>query len=387
VPGANADLQFIFYNLPNYFYLDDVCVTVSGGGTPTPTPTGSPTCTPGPWTQAAPVGIDHDGGFIDSDGTVAYEGGGDRFLAGNIDEFGSFDPVANTWTPLAPVPDLNNLAASGVYAANVNKLFVFGGESVTFSTVVNTTRIYDIATNTWSTGAPMPDMRSFMASGYFNGKIYLVGGYSTVNVDPSFGQVWEYDPVTDTWNTSRTSMPATLGGPGFGVINGHMYVAGGRDINNTNLNTLYDYDIAADTWTQRANLPSGTNGPGSAVIGGKLWVFGGGNPFLGSAGMALAGKKGVRVPDTTNILQIYDPVSDNWSSGPSLNQVRWLPAGTHVGDTAVVVGGHTGIDTTASVEVNVTSGGCPSPTPTATASSTPRSHPTARPRPTPAPRP
>ena len=56
-------------------------------------------------------------------------------------------------------------------------------------------------------------------------------------------------------------MPATLGGAGFGVINGHLYVAGGRDINNTNLNTLYDYDIAADTWTQRANLPTGETYP------------------------------------------------------------------------------------------------------------------------------
>ena len=51
-------------------------------------------------------------------------------------------------------------------------------------------------------------------------------------------------------------MPATLGGPGFGIINGHMYIAGGRDLANTNLNTLYDYDIAANTWTPRANLPT-----------------------------------------------------------------------------------------------------------------------------------
>ena len=61
----------------------------------------------------------------------------------------------------------------------------------------------------------MPDVRAFMASGYFNGKIYLVGGYNTGNVDPSFGQVWEYDPVTNTFNTSRTSMPATIGRPRF----------------------------------------------------------------------------------------------------------------------------------------------------------------------------
>ena len=133
-----------------------------GGPSPTPTTTGTPSATPtcppggspGPWTQAAPVAIDHYGGFMDSDGTVAYEGGGYSFSAsGTINEFGKFDPVANTWTPLAPVPDPNNALASGVYAPNVNKLFVFGGNDPTTGTVVNTTRIYDIATNTWSTGA------------------------------------------------------------------------------------------------------------------------------------------------------------------------------------------------------------------------------------------
>ena len=264
-----------------------------GGPSPTPTATGTPSATPtcppggspGPWTQAAPVAIDHFGGFMDSDGTFAYEGGGYSFTTGdNINQFGKFDPVANIWTPLAAVPDMNNGEASAVYAPNVNKLFVFGGEEITMVTVVNTTRIYDIATNTWSTGAPMPDIRAFMGSGYFNGKIYLVGGYNTGNVDPSFGQVWEYDPVANTWNTTRASMPATLGGPGFGIISGHIYIAGGRDINNTNLNTLYDYDIAADSWTARANMPTGVNVPGSAVIGGKLWVFAGGNPFTGGAG-------------------------------------------------------------------------------------------------------
>ena len=320
--------------------------------------------------------VDHYGGFMDSDGTVAYEGGGYSFSVGdNTNQFGKFNPSTNTWTPLAPVPDLFNAEASGVYAPNVNKLFVFGGDSPNAGTVVNTTRIYDIATNTWSTGAPMPDVRAFMASGYFNGKIYLVGGYNTGNVDPSFGQVWEYDPVANTFNTSRMSMPATLGGPGFGIINGHIYVAGGRDLNNTNLNTLYDYNIATDSWTTGATMPTGVNVPGSAVIGGKLWVFGGGNPFTGPSTAPTSGGKGVRAwlkrvfnPDTTNALQVYDPATNTWSSGPGLIQQRAFPAGTHVGNTAVAVGGYTGSNTTTSVEINVTSGGCPSPTPTGTPS-------------------
>ena len=66
---------------------------------------------------------------MDSDGTFAYEGGGYSFSAGGtINQFGKFNPATNTWTPLAPVPDLNNGEASGVYAPNVNKLFVFGGD-------------------------------------------------------------------------------------------------------------------------------------------------------------------------------------------------------------------------------------------------------------------
>ena len=238
----------------------------------------------------------------------------------------------------------------------------------------------------------MPDVRAFMGSGYFNGKIYLVGGYTTGNVDPSFGQVWEYDPVANTFNTSRMSMPATLGGPGFGIINGHIYIAGGRNLANTNLNTLYDYDIAANTWTTRANMPSGVNVPGSAVIGGKLWVFGGGNPFLGSGTSPTSGKTGVRAwlkrlfnPDTTNSLQVYDPATDSWTSGPTLNQQRSFPAGTHVGNTAVAVGGYTGSSTTTSVEINVTGGGCASPTPTVPPSATPTGSPTCTPGGTPGP--
>ena len=365
--------------------------TPTASGTPSATPTCPPGGSPGPWTQAAPVAIDHYGGFMDSDGTVAYEGGGYSFTTGGtINEFGKFNPATNTWTPLAPVPDLINAEASAVYAPNVNKLFVFGGDDPTTGTVVNTTRIYDIATNTWSTGTPMPDVRAFMGSGYFNGKIYLVGGYSTGNVDPSFGQVWEYDPVANTFNTSRMSMPATLGGPGFGIINGHIYIAGGRDLNNTNLNTVYDYDIAANTWTTRATMPSGVNVPGSAVIAGKLWVFGGGNPFTGPGTAPTSGSKGFRAwlrrvftPDTTNALQVYDPAANSWTSGPTLNQQRAFPAGAAVGNTAVAVGGYTGSTTTTSVEINVAGGGCASPTPTVPPTATPTASPSCTPGGTP----
>src|SRR5262249_47248951 len=157
-----------------------------------------------------------------------------------------------------------------------NKVFVFGGENVGTATVVNTTRIYDVASGLWSTGANMPDVRAFMASGYYNNKIYLVGGYSTGSVTPAFLQTWEYDTVANTFTTKSPIPAATgFGGAGSAVINGHLYVAGGRDANIVVINTLWDYNIAADTWTARAPMSSPNNVPGAGTIGGKLYIFGG----------------------------------------------------------------------------------------------------------------
>src|SRR5207244_3389675 len=42
--------------------------------------------------------------------------------------------------------------------------------------MTNTNRIYDIPTNTWTTGAPLPVALSDMATAYANGKIYVAAG-------------------------------------------------------------------------------------------------------------------------------------------------------------------------------------------------------------------
>ena len=240
--------------------------------------------------------------------------------------------------------------SSAVYSPINNKVYVFGGEDGNTGVNYNLTQIYDVVLGTWSMGAPMPDVRSFMASGYYNGKIYLVAGYNTGTVDSAQRQVWEYDPIANTFTTTRMLYPNAngVGGPGFGIINGHLYVAGGRDLTNTVIALVYDYDIGADTWTQRANLPSANNVPGSGVENGLLAVFGGGNPF------AFA-------PQTTGATVLYDPGSDTWTNGPTLTQIRSFPAGTAVGNTLVAAGGFTGASTTSSTETTACTagGGCP----------------------------
>ncbi len=324
----------------------------AGGGllSPTATPTGCPNPPPpAPWAVVSPAPVAAYGISMAGDGTAAYAVGGYSLQShSQINQFARYNPTTDTWTTLAPIPDLNNGAATSVYSPLDNRLYVFGGEDFAGATVTDTTRSYNLSNGTWAAGPPLPDRRAFMAGGYYNGKIYLVGGYSTDNANPAFTQTWEYSIVSSTWLT-KTAVPAPLGfgGAGSGVSNGRLYVAGGRDANNGLLNTLYSYDIAADSWTIQAPLPTADTVPGSAVINGKLWIFGGGTPFTSRTP---ADRRSRTVPDATTATLIYDPAGNTWTTGPALNTPRSFLGGTGVGSVAVAVGGYTGSTTTASTE-------------------------------------
>jgi len=216
----------------------------------------------------------------------------------------------------------------------------------------------------------MPDVRSFMASGYStaNGKIYLVSGYNTGDVASAQPNTWEYDPVTNTFS-ERAPIPHAVGGTFFGVVNDHLYVAGGRDATGTVINLLWDYDILTDTWTPKTQMPALQNNVGgSAVALQRLWVFGGGNPFNSAhensktiaqtkkrnpdaATRAVRQNAKFGIPDLSAASYVYDPVTDNWSDAPSMNALRSFASGTSIGTTVFAMGGLNGFGSTASVEM------------------------------------
>ena len=290
--------------------------------------------------------MDVYGAACASDGTFIYCAGGFSFHGGLLNALNRYDPSTNTWTALAPIPNGSTMAAA-VYYQPTNKIYVFGGGDGNF-VIYNFNQIYDIASNTWTTGTPLPDVRAFMAYGYHpdNGKIYLVGGYNTAFDDSAQPDTWEYDPIADTY-TNKTDLPELAGGYASGIINGHLYVAGGRNANNFSLNTVWDYDIAADTWTQKNDMPGTHNNVrGSAVALDSLFVFGGGGPFI------IPGSR------ATNV---YLPVTDEWRTSAYTNAFRAFTSGTVIGTNIYAGGGYNG-DTSASVEVLAAC--IPEPTPT-----------------------
>jgi hypothetical protein len=96
---------------------------------------------------------------------------------------------------------------------------------------VGTHEVYDPATNTWTRRADMPTPRNHAAVGVVDGRIYMIGGRSgsvfipnATNVDI----VEEYDPAKDLW-TLRQPMPTPRSASVWGTHNGRIYVLGRRN--------------------------------------------------------------------------------------------------------------------------------------------------------------
>ena len=205
------------------------------------------------------------------------------------------------------------------------------------STTATRTRIYDIASNSWSLGANMPEARYDMGIGVnpATGKIYLVGG---IGGGVAQSQTWEYDPVANTF-TTRAPLPVALFNPASGVINGHLYVAGGSTGSDW-VDTNYDYNIATNTWATRANMPGGgRNYPGSAVAQGRLWSIGGGQPFRPGVPGARPVLTSGSAPDSLADVISYDPATNSWRTEPSLNLARSFTGGTSIGSSYIITAG------------------------------------------------
>jgi galactose oxidase-like protein/Kelch motif protein len=118
--------------------------------------------------------VDEYGGASASDGTYTYVFSGYSFNSGTLSTTLRYDPGADSWTQMAPIP-LGGIMQSAVYDSNNNKIYVFGGEDADTGVNSNATYIYDIASDSWSTGANMPDVRAFMGAGWDDGTGHILG--------------------------------------------------------------------------------------------------------------------------------------------------------------------------------------------------------------------
>lgn len=196
----------------------------------------------------------------------------------------------------------------GLGCAVVNgKIYAIGGQSsMTDYNGLTTVEEYDPSTNTWTTKPPLSEPRSYFAIAAVNDKIYIIGGYSQgKRVDT----VLEYDPSTGACVT-KTSMPGgPRSGAGAGVWENKIYVIGGFDINGNPLTRVEEYDVQNDRWTTKAGMPTARGNLAVVSWNNKIYAVGGFTSFSGGF-------------STTEKLEVYTPYSNSWESRENMPTPR-----------------------------------------------------------------
>lgn len=203
------------------------------------------------------------------------------------------------------------------------KIYAIGGRS-DGDEALNTTEVYDPATETWSPFAPMPTPRYRLSTSVVAGKIYAIGGTTGSSVLPT---VEIYNPVTNTW-TSKASMPTPRQHLSTSVVDGRIYAIGGVEEtlvwgSRTILPTVEVYDPVADTWSPKASLPTARAMLSTSVIDRKIYAIG--------------GVRGTNAAFVTT--EVYDPDANKWARAANLSIPRSWFASCTVNGKIYAIGG------------------------------------------------
>lgn len=251
------------------------------------------------------------------DGLIYVVGG--LTSEGGLNTFEAYDPAANTWFVLPPIPEARHHTAM---AALDGRIYVTGGYGRNgFGRILRTNWVYDPGVAIWSEAPPMPSDRAAHAMVAVGQRLFVVGG---VNWNP--GSVWSFDPATGEWDTSWAQIPNVREHTAAAALDGMLYVIGGRWPRG-NLNVAEVLDPGTNSWTRLPPMPSPRGGLTAAAVGGRIHVAG---------GEELTGGQ------TYDAHEAFDPVSGTWESLPPLPTARHGLASAAMDGIWYVIGGATG---------------------------------------------
>jgi N-acetylneuraminic acid mutarotase len=231
-----------------------------------------------------------------------------------------YDPASDTWVSKAPMPNCQEVLPATVLEGKIHLV----GRSLH--------GVYDPVSDSWETRTPMTTPRSEITANVVDGKIYVIGGRTDVEYSVAINEV--YDPATDTWSTKKP-LPTRATGYASAVFDGKIYIIGGRDENHNIPGFVQIYDPQTDSWRNGAPMPT------------PVW--------LGAAGITTSTSASKRIyvigglPDNSidgsNLNQIYDLYNNAWANGTSMSTRRgWLTVAS-VDDKLYAIGGHLGFAT------------------------------------------
>jgi N-acetylneuraminic acid mutarotase len=300
-----------------------------------------------PWKKGAPFPEpDEELYGVPSNGKLYVIGGwGDGKARGVTYEY---DPATDRWTKKQPMPRPAHHAA---LAAVNGKIYAFGGFVAPANTPIPLGAAWEPiadayefnpATDSWKAVAPLPGTRGAAIAAEVGGKIYVIGGATTMEGDkaPFFtafgpakvlGTNEVYDPATNKWET-RNPMSVPRNHAFGGVVNGKIYVIGGRTgqgfiLSATNTDVVEEYDPASNAWSMpKERMPTARSGGASGTDGRLIYVAGGEVTTTELVGAYRA-------------VEAYSPATNSWITLPSMPMPRHGVAGAVVGNRFHLVSG------------------------------------------------
>ncbi|MEO8067202.1 MAG: hypothetical protein ABI599_05880, partial [Flavobacteriales bacterium] len=243
------------------------------------------------WTQKADCGGGARRGAVGfSIGSKGYIGTGYAAGGGATSDFWEYDPTTDSWSQKANVNPQG--IAYGVGLSIGNKGYI--GSLPSWWE-------YDPTTNTWTQKSNFGvTQQRINAIGFSIGSKGYVGTGQEVNPNgPATSDLWEYDPLTDTW-TQRADFPGGGRAAAVGFTIGAKGYVGTGSSSFADHNDLWEYDPVTDAWTQKADLSSSTR-------------FDAVGFSIGTKGYVGTGRDAeLNVTNTYNDLWEYDPALDSW---------------------------------------------------------------------------
>jgi N-acetylneuraminic acid mutarotase len=184
------------------------------------------------------------------------------------------------------------------------KLYLVGGYPANRQTV-RTVQIYDIASDRWEIGPPLPQPNNHGMAASVNGKIYLIGGQLTADQEGYVNTVYELDPAMGAW-LAKAPMPTARSGGVAVVLDGKIYVAGGRVPRGHDFAV---YTPTTDSWEVLPDLPTQRNHITGAAINGRIHIVG------GRLGNGLS-------PLKTTAHEVFDAQTRTWTSAAPMLRGR-----------------------------------------------------------------
>lgn len=175
-----------------------------------------------------------------------------------------YDPVTNVWTTKTPMPTARKeatvVALDGlIYVIGGTK--GYGADNVMYDIV----EVYDPVTDTWTTRAPLPETSNSHYAVILNGDIFVIDGWRQ--------HMYAYDPSADEW-TRKADMQTYRSDFTVAGVNGKLYAIGGSQY-TTNLKLVEEYNSITDEWTEKAEMPTDRDNLASAVVGDNIYAIGG----------------------------------------------------------------------------------------------------------------